>query len=297
MWEAKSREQLAHFRERDLSGFDFLALMIDGVRLAEGVWVIVALGISAEGEKRMLDFEQGSSESKAAVSDLIARLRRRGVDEPTGRRFLVVRDGSAAIASAVSLHWPLAVQQECLVHMQRHTRDKLRQRDKADFDRCCARLRAAQGREAGEEAFEEMTEFLRERNAAAALALEERKDALLGFHGLDVSATLNVSFLSTNAVENSLRNWREATGNVKRWNEKGDMVTRWMASGLLWAEAGFRKIRNAKDLGELAAALVLPPSTAAAPARSSGGAGPRHPNQLTPRKQNPTITSTDRRPF
>ena len=268
MWEAKSREQLAHFRQRDLSGIDFLALMIDGVRLADGVWVIVALGITEKGEKMMLDFEQGSSESTAAVSDLIARLKKRGVDEPTGRRFLVVRDGSAAIASAVSLHWPLAVQQECLVHMQRHTRDKLRKRDKADFDQHCARLRAAQGWEAGEEAFEEMIEFLSERNAAAALALKERKDALLGFHRLDVSSTLNVNFLSTNAVENSLRNWREATSNVKRWNEKGDMVTRWMASGLLWAEAGFRKIRNANDLGELAAALELPPSTAARSLRS-----------------------------
>lgn len=39
MWDAKSREQLAHLRERDLRSFDFLALMIDGVRLAEGLWV------------------------------------------------------------------------------------------------------------------------------------------------------------------------------------------------------------------------------------------------------------------
>jgi hypothetical protein len=33
------------------------------------------------------------------------------------------------------------------------------------------------------------------------------------------TATLNVSFLSTNLIENMLRNCREATGNVKRWNE------------------------------------------------------------------------------
>jgi len=268
MWEAKSREQLAHFRERDLSGYDFVALMIDGVRLADQVWVMVAQGITTEGEKVMLDFEEGSSESAAAVGDLIARLKKRGVDEPTGRRLLVVRDGSAAIASAVSKHWPQAVQQECLVHMQRHTRDKLRKRDKADFDNHCSALRKAQGRQAGEEAFDELIDFLSERNAAAALALSERRDALLGFHRLDVSATLNVTFLSTNSIENSLRNWREATNNVKRWNERGDMVSRWMASGLLWAEAGFRKIRHAGNLGELASALELPPSTPACSLRS-----------------------------
>jgi hypothetical protein len=52
---------------------------------------------------------------------------------------------------------------------------------------------------------------------------------------------------------------------VKRWNEKEDMVSRWMASGLLWAESGFRKIRHAEDLPQLATALSLS-TTASAPA-------------------------------
>jgi hypothetical protein len=78
-----------------------------------------------------------------------------------------------------------------------------------------------------------------------------------------------VTFLSTNLIENVLRNWREATGNVKRWNEKEDMIPLWMASGLLWAEAGFRRIRHAEDLPRLAAALAL--STASeAPACAAG---------------------------
>ncbi|MCB1130338.1 MAG: hypothetical protein KDN05_04360 [Verrucomicrobiae bacterium] len=90
--------------------------------------------------------------------------------------------------------------------------------------------------------------ILSERNAAAALVLRGRKDALLAFHRLDLPSTLNITFLSTNLIENVLRNRREATGNVKRWNEKEDMVPRWVASGLLWAETGFRKIRHAEDL-------------------------------------------------
>jgi putative transposase len=39
-----------------------------------------------------------------------------------------------------------------------------------------------------------------------------------------------VTFLSTNLIGNVLRNWREATGNVKRWNGKEDMIPWWMAS-------------------------------------------------------------------
>jgi hypothetical protein len=133
-------------------------------------------------------------------------------------------------------------------------------------------LREAQGRQAEEEAFDELLDFVSERNAAAALALENRKDALLAFHRLDVPSTLNVTFLSTNLIENVLRNWREATGNVKRWNEKEDMIPRWMASGLLWAEAGFRRIRHAEDLP-----------------RSPGWRSPPRPRQRLTRKR-----STDR---
>ncbi|MBL9155918.1 MAG: hypothetical protein JNJ70_00505, partial [Verrucomicrobiales bacterium] len=78
-------------------------------------------------------------------------------------------------------------------------------------------LRKAEGGEAGEEAFEDLREFLAERNAAAALAMSDRKEEILVVHRLNVPATLNVTLLSTNAIENVIRNWREQTGNVKRW--------------------------------------------------------------------------------
>jgi len=255
MWQEKSLEQLDLLRTRSLKDHDFIALMIDGVRLANEVWIIVALGIDSEGNKLMLDFEEGSSESATAVGGLIERLKSRGVDSSDQQPLLVVRDGSKAIKKAVSKHWPNAVQQECLVHMQRHTRDKLRARDRSDFDNHCTQLRNAQGKEAGEEAFADLLDFLSERNAAASLALKERKLDLLSLHSLNVPSTLNVTFLSTNAIENAFRNWREATGNVKRWSLKNDMVSRWSASGMLWAETGFHKIRHAKDLGALAIAL------------------------------------------
>jgi hypothetical protein len=52
--------------------------------------------------------------------------------------------------------------------------------------------------------------------APAALVLRRRKAGLLTFHRLDVPSTLNITFLSTNLIENVLRYWREATGNIKR---------------------------------------------------------------------------------
>ncbi len=126
MWYEKSLEQLDYLRSRSLTKHDILGLMIDGVRLADGIWILVAMGINTEGDKIMLDFEEGSSEIAAVVSDLIQRLKDRGISSPKERPLLVVRDGSKAIKKAVKKHWPNAIQQECLIHMQRHTRDKLR---------------------------------------------------------------------------------------------------------------------------------------------------------------------------
>ena len=117
------------------------------------------------------------------------------------------------------------------------------------------RLRAVEGAEAGEEAFEELLKFVRGKNLAAAESLEARKDGILAFHRLNVPATLNVTFLSTNHIENVMRNARQVVGRVSRWNDKTDQVARWMGVALLRAQEGFRRVRGHKELGALATAL------------------------------------------
>lgn len=257
MWEDKSREQLKLLRERALDQTQWLAIMIDGVFIGNQGCVVIALGIDCGGRKQVLDFESGDSESLETVNRLIGRLQRRGVRAPAGSGLLVVRDGSKAIASAVSRCWPEARQQVCLVHVERNIADRLRRRDRSESQRLFKCLRQAEGKEAGEEAFEDLREFLAERNAAAALALSDGREEILCLHRLGVPATLNHSLLSTNAIENLIRNWREHTNNIKRWNVKSDMIERWTASGLLWAENGFRRLRHHEDLPKLREALAL----------------------------------------
>ena len=161
------------------------------------------------------------------------------------------------------------MQQNCLVHLERNIADRLRRRDQAESQRLFRCLRQAEGKEAGEEAFEDLREFLADRNAAAALALNDRKDETLAVHRLELPATLNVTLLSTNAIENMIRNWREQTSNVKRWNVKGDMLSRWAASGLLWAESGFRRVRHHEDLRKLEEALRRPLTSSGSASSSS----------------------------
>ena len=100
-----------------------------------------------------------------------------------------------------------------------------------------------------------------ERNAAAALALKEKEEALLCVHHLNVPSSLNATLLSTTIIKNMNRNWRAVTGNVKLWTEKTGMSARLAAFGMLWAEAGFRKVRGYRDLEALVASLAEGPAS------------------------------------
>jgi putative transposase len=254
-WKARSNELLTAFRARDLSGIDVLAVYLDGIFLGGERCVVVAMVIDTKGYKHLLDFEEGSSESAEVVNGLLDRVGARGLVVGRDRRVLVLRDGSAAIAKAVREFWPDAVQQECLVHVERVVCAKLSHRHKPGFVKLMNVLRGVQGKEAGEEAFDGVLKYVKVRNFAAFEALEARRDAILAFHRLNVPSTLNVTFLSTNHIENVMGNARGTIGRVCRWHDDTNQVARWMAVALLRAQSGFRRVRGHKQLVELAAAL------------------------------------------
>jgi putative transposase len=77
-WARKGAEQLEKLRSRDLSTESWAGLMVDGIFLSSDLCVIIALGITAEGGKQVLDFEVGASESASCAQALMARLSARG---------------------------------------------------------------------------------------------------------------------------------------------------------------------------------------------------------------------------
>ena len=98
-WQQVGHKFVDEFRSRDLSSQNWVALMLDGIRLSKDQLAVVAIGITAEGFKVVLDFELGSSESAEVSKDLMRRLDKRGFT--CNRRLLAVLDGSDALRSAV----------------------------------------------------------------------------------------------------------------------------------------------------------------------------------------------------
>ena len=269
-WVLCSAKRLEELRSRDLSKERYFGLMVDGVVLSGELVVVVALGIKEDGSKQMLDFSVGSSENYEVVKELLVRMRERGF-RVQGRLFAVL-DGAKALHKAVKEFWPDAVIQGCLVHKERNLHGYLRQGDHGECSRLMKRLRQAQGAEAGREELAALRKFLAERNAAAVASLDEAGESLIALHLLNVPARLNVSLLSTNLIENVMRNYRRQTERVSRWNLKGNQVERWTATALLWVERGFRKIKGHEDLPSLLKALREPAEGGApAPITPHGG--------------------------
>ena len=259
MWQKEGERCIEDLRGRDLGKADYVVLMLDGIGLGSDLCAVVALGITVEGEKHILDFQVGASENLEACSDLLDRLEARGFNPH--RRLLAVTDGSKALRKGIRKRWPDAVIQRCLVHKLRNIKGYLSYRHHGEAERLFKRLRKAEGLEAAEEAVEELRGFLEGKNAQALASLEEAGDELLAVHRLGAPSTLNKTLLNTNCIENPFRNVRSKTRRVSRWRPETDMASKWLAYALLDAERGFRRINNCKDMEKLAKLLqsISPP--------------------------------------
>ncbi len=114
---------LRELMAKDLSEFDIVALLLDGVEIA-GHTMVVALGVDAKGYKHPVGLREGTTENKGVCRALLANLIERGLDFSSG--ILVVIDGGKGLRSAVnSVFGRLALVQRCQLHKRRNVIDHL----------------------------------------------------------------------------------------------------------------------------------------------------------------------------
>ncbi len=109
-----SLAQVKALAERRFDGQRFPVVMIDGVEYA-GETMVVAMGITQDGTKRILGLRQGATENAVVCTELLENLREQGLD--TTQPTLLVLDGSKALHAAASRVWGHnAVIQRCQIH-------------------------------------------------------------------------------------------------------------------------------------------------------------------------------------
>ena len=248
---ARTEHALAELLAQDLSGLDLVALMVDGIRVAEHTCV-VALGITIDGTKVPLALAEGATENTTVVTEVLVGLRDRGLD--VTRPILVVIDGAKALRRAVTEVFDHPVIQRCQLHKLRNVCDRL---PDALASTVAKRMRVAYRNPdplVAQAGLEALARELDRSHPGAAGSLREGLAETLTIGRLGVPPTLARTLRSTNTVESMIEICRDHAANVKRWQD-GQMVLRWTAAGMGEAARQFRRVNGFLHLPALRVAL------------------------------------------
>jgi transposase-like protein len=133
-----SGKKLKEFLERDLSQHDIVAIFIDGKWFAENE-VVIALGVTAHGDKVLLGFVETSTENHKVCKQFLLSLRDRGLN--IDREILFIVDGGKGLHKGVrEVMGNKAVIQRCQWHKRENVVSYL---DKENQDVFRRKLQAA----------------------------------------------------------------------------------------------------------------------------------------------------------
>ena len=239
--------------ERNLEGYDLVALILDGKAFGEDEMVI-ALGVTLKGEKVILGFVQTASENEAVTIQFLKGLLERGLKVEQG--LLCVLDGAKGFRKAVrKALGPQVAIQRCQWHKRENVVRYLPKSQQAFWR---GKLQRAYEKPTYEEVKRELLSLKRELeriNLSAARSLEEGLEETLTLHRLGLFAELGTSLKTTNCLESLLSQVGRYTDKVTHW-KNSSQKQRWVASALLWIEPRLRRIKGYRHLPKLRAVLL-----------------------------------------
>lgn len=253
-WIRASTKKLATMNERDLSGYDIVAIFLDGKHFSTDHEIVVALGITLTGEKVILGMIETSTENATVCRDFMRSLLERGlrIEDP----ILCLIDGGKGIHRGVTtVLGSHAVIQRCQWHKRENVLGYLTKPQKDEYRR---KLQSAYEQPTYEKAKRSLETIMRELkvlNISAANSLAEGFEETLTLHRLGLNQELGRSFRTTNVIENVNSLLGIYTDRVDYW-KNSEQRQRWVATALLQIEPTLRTVCGHQHLKQLRAAMV-----------------------------------------
>ena len=257
-----SAEALRQFHTRRHDDATWCVLLLDGKTFADDQ-IVIALGVTTTGEKRVLGLVQTATENKKSCAAFLRELVERGFTAATG--LLVVLDGAKGLRAAVrDVFGEQVAVQRCQWHKRENVLSYLPKARHAEWRRKLQAASAHGGAADAKRALLRLVDELRVLNESAARSLEDGLDETLTLHRLGLHADLRQSLNTTNLIESVMAQIERKTQRVDQWRSS-DQKQRWCAATLLQIEQNFRRVRGFKHLPLLLAALTdkLPAPAAA----------------------------------
>jgi len=247
-----STKALEEFEQRDLGGYDFIGLAIDGKYLRKHQ-IVIALGITIDGIKIPLGFIETTTENHLSVKGLLSDLIKRNFKFTEG--ILVLIDGATGLKKAVKETFgKYALIQRCTWHKRENVVSYLPKEQQEHYRGKLQRAYSEPDHETAKRKLYEIRIELEKINRSAANSLDEGLTETLTLHRLGLVEQLGKSLLTTNVIENLNSQLGGYIRKVKNWSSS-KMRARWMAASLMQIETRMRRINNYEKLNLLRTAI------------------------------------------
>jgi transposase-like protein len=247
-----SARKLHQLLTRALTPYEFVAVFLDGKTFGDDE-LVIALGITLEGEKLVLGFFQTGTENAAACTEFLQGLVDRGLQ---AAEVLWIIDGAKGFRAAIhQVVGGAEVVQRCQWHKRENVVSYLPKREQARWRK---RLQDAYSQVTEAEARTALATLGRELarvNRSAAASLQEGLDETLTVLALGVGPLLRASLATTNCLASINATLEALTGKIDYWHVS-DQKHRWVASALLDLEPRLNKVKGHRALPALRAAIL-----------------------------------------
>ncbi len=219
-------EAVTSFHKRPLRR-PYRFLLFDGVVLKRRTGagaakrvVLVALGVTAEGHKEILDFRIAHAESRSAWELFLADLLRRGL---TGEGLeMIVTDGGQGLLAALPFVYPQVPLQRCWVHKTRNVLNYARKSDQTAMKKDLHAISHAAGLREAQRALKAFCHRWQPLYPKAVKSLMNHEEELLAFFRLP-HPELWPTIRTTNLIERRFREVRRRTRPMGVFSDRTSM--------------------------------------------------------------------------
>ena len=253
-WIKASGKKLALLNDRNLAAYDIVAIFFDGKYFSTDHQIVVALGVTLQGEKIILGMIETSTENYGVCRDFVRVLIDRGLN--VKNPILCIIDGGKGLHKGIKeVLGDQAVIQRCQWHKRENVIGYLTKSQQDEFRRKLQSAYEQPTYDAAKKLLEAIKRELCVINGSAVKSLEEGFEETLTLHRLGMFEKLGRGFKTTNAIENVNSLLGIYTDRVDYW-KNSEQRQRWVATALLQIEPKLRTVNGYQYLPALRTAMA-----------------------------------------
>ncbi len=182
--------------------------------------VLVALGITPEGKREVIDFRIAHAESQAAWDVFLSDLYRRGLD---GKEVeMIITDGGKGLLAVLPFVYPQIPAQRCWAHKTRNILNSVRKKDRDAMKKDIHRMSHAKGIRQAQSALRQFSNKWGSIYPRAVASLKANEEELLAFFRIK-DPVLWSQIRTTNAIERRFREVKRRTRPMGVFSDKTSM--------------------------------------------------------------------------